>query len=91
MTQLTNSQLNEWASQIARMIDGGESKTFCHSYGEYEVEVSYTCTIGTDKGDFWTAPSWWVESERVEVLDLYNIEDGESLTDLMAQLEQKLN
>ena len=59
MTTLTSNQLNEWAAQIARKIDGGESMEFCHSYGDYEAEIKYTCTIGTDEGDFWTAPSWW--------------------------------
>lgn len=88
---LTTAQLNEWAKQIINSINGdGESKVFECEFEGFTAEVDYSCEIGEDVGDYWTAPAWWIESEELEVVAVYD-EDGEDCPELMANLNQLLN
>ena len=90
MNTLTTTHINDWANQISRKVEG-ENETFYDSFKGYEVEVGYKCTIGEDKGDYWTAPSWWIETEEYEVLAVWNIETGEEEPEIKKQLEKRLN
>lgn len=91
MANLTANQINEWAKQIARKCDGGENRYFFHTFEGFEAEIRYTCSTGEDRGDRWTAPSWWISSEQTEVLALYNINDGEDYPEILQQLNKQLN
>lgn len=79
MTTDIHTELEKLAEKIfARVADlNGESRTF-EAYAEnYSADVRYTATIGEDKGDYWTAPSWWIEEEDIEVLAVYDGEGDE--------------
>lgn len=56
------------------------------AFGRYEVE------IGEDEGDYWTAPAWWVEKERVIVEALFDNE-GEEIEnpEYIAYLNKMMN
>ena len=86
---LTTAQLNEWAKQIATEITEGESEEFESEYDGFWAEVKYVCRIGSE-GGYNIAPAWWIESEELEVVALWD-EDGEACTELMANLNTLLN
>lgn len=88
---LTTAQVSKWAEQICESILGnGEATTFESCFEGYTAEVEYTAEVGSEEGDYWTAPSWWIESEAVEVVALWN-EDGEDCPEELAQINTLLN
>ena len=87
---LTTAQLKEWAKQIkAHITIEGEAQVFESEFEGFGAEVAYTCEVASEAGDYWTAPSWWVKSERVEVVALWN-EEGEDIPELLASLNVAL-
>lgn len=88
------TQLQQLAKAINEVIGtmNSNSGTFdveCGNlvaFGRYEVE------IGEDEGDYWTAPAWWVERERVVVEALFDNE-GEEIenADYIDYLNEILN
>lgn len=89
---MTTTFLYPLIDKIARKVDNfnGEPCTFDVEHNDWVAECRYTATIGEDAGDRWTAPSWWVESEQVEVLKLYNA-DGDEEPTLRKWVEKQLN
>lgn len=78
MTTATRNELMILARQAADYITklNGESMTFEVETEHYAACVRYEAEIGEDAGDYWTAPAWWIESERAIVEAVYD-EDGE--------------
>lgn len=73
------TQLN----QLAKAINNEICKMYGNS-GAFDVECGnlvafgrYEAEIAEDKGSYWTAPSAWVESERVIVEALFDNEGNE--------------
>jgi hypothetical protein len=87
---LTTAQLNKWAKQINTEITEGESKVYDSWFEGFGAEVKYECEVGEDAGDYWTAPAWWIESAKLEVVALWN-EDGEDCPEELAQINTLLN
>lgn len=79
MTTAIHTELETLAKEIFAHIAqlGGECDTFEVYADDYSADVRYTATIGEDKGDYWTAPSWWIEEENIEVLAVYDGEGDE--------------
>ena len=84
--------------QLAKAINNEVCKMYGNS-GAFDVECGnlvafgrYEVEIGEDKGDYWTAPAWWVERERVIVEALFDNE-GEEIenADYIAYLNEVLN
>lgn len=80
MTTAIHTELETLAKEIFAHVAqlGGESETFDAYAGDYSAEVRYTATIGEDRGDYYTAPSWWIEEEDIEVLAVYDGEGDEN-------------
>lgn len=79
MTTAIHTELETLAKEIfAHVADlNGEDETFDVCAENYSAEVRYTATIGEDRGDYYTAPSWWIEEEDIEVLAVYDGEGDE--------------
>ncbi len=91
MKQLTHNQINEWAEQIARMIDFCEPSQFTHSFEGFEAEIKYTCDYKRYAGDYWTAPEIIPTNEKVTILGLWDIEEGDDYPEMLHQLQNLLN
>jgi len=52
--------------------------------------ISYEAKTGEDRGDYLTAPSWWIDQETVNVEGVYN-EDGNNDTEAVQWLTKQLN
>ena len=78
MTTATHNELLTLARQAADYITklNGESETFDVETENFTACINYEAEIGEDKGDYWTAPSWWVKSEKATVKAVFN-DDGE--------------
>lgn len=92
MTPTFTTELQQIAEQAAIHIArlNGEADTFEVEGATLIAEIRYEAEIGEDKGDYWTAPSWWIASESVEVAGVYD-EDGNNDTEAVAYLEKYLN
>lgn len=79
MTTAIHTELETLAKETFAHVAqlGGESETFDVYAGDYSAEVRYTATIGEDRGDYYIAPSWWIEEEDIEVLAVYDGEGDE--------------
>jgi len=84
--------------QLAKAINNEVCKMYGNS-GAFDVECGnlvafgrYEAEIGFDKGDRWTAPSEWVENERVIVEALFD-EWGDEIenAEYIAYLNNMLN
>lgn len=88
------TQLNQLAkainNEICKMY--GNSGTFDVECGNLVAFGRYEAEIGEDKGDRFTAPSWWVSGQRVVVEALFDNE-GEEIenADYIAYLNKKMN
>ena len=98
MITLTDTQIMEWATQIARKIDHyssfGESKTFESDYDvgnddSLTAKVIYECDVEVDEGDYWVAPSWSITGETASV-EWVTGTDGYHHPDLAIKLIQML-
>jgi len=76
------------ATYIARL--NGENDTFEIEGETLIAEIYYEAEIGEDAGDYWTAPSWWIEREQIRVEGVYD-EDGNNDKETAAYLETLLN
>ena len=78
MATATHNELLTLAKMAADYITklNGESETFDVDTENFTACINYEAEIGEDKGDYWTAPSWWVKSEKTTVEAVFN-EDGE--------------
>lgn len=76
MTTAIHTELETLAKEIfAHVADlNGEDETFDVCAENYSAEVRYTATIGEDRGDYYTAPSWWIADQNVEVLLWFDVE-----------------
>lgn len=99
MITLTDTQLRDWATQIATSISryssSGESAEFESSFEVSEddsltARVIYQCDVEVDAGDHYTAPSWWIENESTTI-DWVNGTDGFYHPDLAEKLGELLN
>lgn len=92
MTTAIHTELAMLAKEIFAHIAqlGGECDTFEVYADDYSADVRYTATIGEDKGDYWTAPSWWIEDEKIEVLAAYD-GDGDEDKEATSLLQNMLN
>ncbi len=92
MTTVAHTELQAMAQQAAAYIANlnGESSTFEVAGAAHIAEICYEVEIGEDAGDWWTAPSWWIESERVTVEGVYD-EEGNNDKEAAAYLEKYLN
>ncbi len=92
MTTATHTELMQIAKEAAEYITklNGESETFEIESNGMTAVVSYEAEIGDDAGDRWTAPSWWIERETVNVEAVYN-EDGDDDAEAAEWLKKMLN
>ena len=92
MTPTLTTELQQIAEQAAIHIArlNGENDTFEVEGATIIAEIRYEAEIGEDAGDYWTAPSWWIESERISVEALYD-EAGNHNPEAAAYLEKYLN
>ncbi len=92
MTTAAHTELQAMAQQatayIARL--NGEADTFEVEGATLMAEICYEAEIGEDAGDYWTAPSWWIERERISVEGVYD-EEGNNDKEAAAYLETLLN
>ena len=74
MTTSTHIELQQIAKQAAAYITrlNGESDTFQIDGATLSAVIAYEAETGEDKGDYWTAPSWWIERETVSVEGVYD-------------------
>ena len=81
---MNTTAYNQFAKEIANYINyhcDGVDEGFEIEYEGFTAFVSYKAEIREDAGDYWTAPSWWIERETVSVEGVYN-EDGEIVPEL---------
>lgn len=92
MTTATHTAMQNLADKAAAYITklNGESETFEIESNGMTAVVSYEVEIGDDAGDRWTAPSWWIERETVNVEAVYN-EEGDDDTEAAEWLKKMLN
>ncbi len=92
MATAAHTELQAMAQQAAAYIASlnGEADTFEIEGSTLIAEIRYETEIGEDAGDYWTAPSWWIESERVTVEGVYD-EEGNNDKEAAAYLERYLN
>lgn len=85
-------------TQLAKAINEVIGSMNCNN-GTFDVEQGnlvafgrYEAEIAEDEGDRWTAPSWWVKSERVIVEGLFDNEGNEiENAEFIAYLNNALN
>lgn len=99
MQTLTRQQICDWATQIARQVDkyyeSGESGLFEHDYcvgydNIFTASVKVDIIIGGSAWDDETGPSWWIDQQKVEVL---NVTDYNNILrhDIARELTRQLN
>ena len=92
MTTATHTELMNIAKDAATYINrlGGECDTFEIEGATLTAVITYEAETGEDRGDYWTAPSWWIEDEPVAVEAVYD-EDGEEDKEAADWLKKMLN
>ena len=92
MTTSTHIELQQIAKQAAAYITrlNGESDTFQIDGATLSAVIAYEAETGEDKGDYWTAPSWWIERETVSVEGVYD-ENGNNDTEAAEWPAKQLN
>lgn len=92
MTTSTHIELQQIAKQAAAYITrlNGESDTFQIDGATLSAVIAYEAETGEDKGDYWTAPSCWIERETVSVEGVYD-ENGNNDTEAAEWLAKQLN
>lgn len=92
MTTATRNELMTLAKLAADYITklNGESEYFEVETENFTACINYEAEIGEDKGDYWTAPAWWIENDKATVEGVYN-EDGEDDPEVAEWLEKQLN
>lgn len=92
MTATTHSAMLKLAEKAAAYITrlNGESESFEVESNGMTAVVTYSVEIGEDVGDRWTAPSWWIERETVDIEAVYNTE-GDEDAEAAAWLKKMLN
>ncbi len=92
MTTTVHTELEQIAKQASNYIANlnGETDIFEVEGATHIAEICYEAEIGEDAGDYWTAPSWWIERERISVEGVYD-EEGNNDKEAAAYLETLLN
>lgn len=92
MTPTTRTELMNIAKNAATYIShlNGEADTFEVEGATLMAEICYEAEIEEDAGDYWTAPSWWIERKRISVEGVYD-EEGNNDKEAAAYLETLLN
>ncbi len=92
MTTATHTELQQIAKQASAYITRlkGECDTFQIDGATISAVIAYEAEISEDEGDYWTAPSWWIEWETVSVEGVYD-EDGNNDTEAAEWLAKQLN
>lgn len=74
MTPTTHTAMMNIAKQAAEYIGrlNGEGETFQIDDDTLTAVITYTADICEDEGDYYTAPGWWLENERVIVHGVYD-------------------
>lgn len=92
MTTAMHTELQQIAKEAAAYITrlNGESDTFQIDGATLSAVISYEAETGEDAGDYWTAPSWWIERETAHVEGVYD-EDGENDKEAAEWLAKQLN
>lgn len=92
---LTDTQVREWATILARKADdalGEGDITFWHCYNDLTAEVHCTADVVTNE-DKTTGTSWWYENAKCDVEVYSEIADytTEELVMLSSRLQKMLN
>ncbi len=76
MTPTTRTELMNIAKDAAAYITrlNGECDTFQIDGATLSAVIAYEAETGEDRGDYWIAPSWWIERERISVEGVYDEE-----------------
>lgn len=92
MTTTTLTELQQIANKAFNYINrlNGESTGFEIEYAGYLVFFNYEAEIGEDPGDRWTAPSWWIECENIEVVEAWDA-DGNECSEIARAVADALN
>lgn len=83
--------IRQWADAISPILANVQNEslaTFEHHFAGYQANITWACTIHVDKGDYWTAPSWWSDNETlsIDVID----EEGDSRPEIASILHKFL-
>lgn len=67
------------AAQAKQYIDklNGENEAFEIEHAGYLVFFNYEAETGEDPGDNWTAPSWWIGRENIEITEAWDADGNE--------------
>ena len=79
MITATHTDLMNIAAQARQYINrlNGENEAFEIEHAGYLVFFNYEAEVNSDPGDNWTAPSWWIERENIEVTEAWDAEGNE--------------
>lgn len=67
----------------------GESAGFEIEHAGYLAFFNYEAEVGEDQGDDTTAPSWWIASESLEVVEVWD-EDGNECPEMAEAIAEAL-
>ena len=89
---MTTHELPELAAMARQHIDrlNGENEEFEIECAGYLAFIYYKAETGEDPGDYWTAPSWWIERESIKVTGVWDV-DGNEHPEAAIELEKMLN
>lgn len=92
MTTTMHTEMLKLAEKAAAYITrlNGESESFEVESNGITAVVTYRAEISEDPGDRWTAPSWWIKRETIDVEAVYNTE-GDEDAEAAAWLKKMLN
>ena len=92
MTTTIFNELTQIAIKAANYLNGlcSDSETFQVDGETLSAVISYEAKTGEDRGDYLTAPSWWIDQETVNVEGVYN-EDENNDTEAVQWLTKQLN
>ena len=92
MTTTIFNERTQIAVKAANYLNGlcSDSETFQVDGETLSAVISYEAKTGEDRGDYLTAPSWWIDQETVTVEGVYD-EDWENNKEYTEYLQKLLN
>ena len=91
MNAAMQASLDDLAHKIRLHIAhlAGEDTTFEEKNDDWVARIQYEATVGEDKGDRRTAPSWWIDREKATVVyvsDRHSDNDNDEAADYLTKI-----
>lgn len=67
---MTQADITRWAKEIEAQLTPYQNEAhyrFESCFNEYTAQVTWTCDIVCDEGDYYTSPSWHSKNERLDI------------------------